>query len=291
MRNLTIKRRKSFVGCAVKMKVYLEDPVSGDLTINGVLCRKLGDLKNNEEKTFTIGSEEARVFVIADKLSKNHCNEFIRIPAGEEDVQLSGKNHFNPFAGNPFWFDGPVDLEMLKNRNKSISKSAIFIYVVLMAGIILGFLVTRNVLSGNSQSAKHFSENGMEITLTHEFRKVQMDGFEASFTSKKAAVFALKEEFDLVEGFGDLTLEEYGELIMEGNGMEAGSKVKNDIGLPYFEYTRENEKLKCDYHYFAVLFKAEDAFWMVQFAVPEADFAEYRPLFIDWAKSIEFTNS
>ena len=57
------------------------------------------------------------------------------------------------------------------------------------------------------------------------------------------------------------------------------------------EYTRENEKLKGDYHYFAVLFKGEDAFWMVQFAVPEADITEYRPLFIDWAKTIEFTNS
>lgn len=291
MRNLTIKRRKSVVGCAMKMKVYLEDPISGDFTINGVLCRKLGDLKNNEEKTFTIGSEEARVFVIADRLSKNYCNESVRIPAGDEDVQLSGKNHFNPFAGNPFWFDGPVDFEMLKNRNKSRNKSAAVMVAALLIGVALGLFFTFNSLSASRKEAKHFSENGMEITLTREFRKVQMDGFEASFTSKKAAVFAIKEEFDLVEGFGDLTVEEYGELVIEGNGMEVGSKVKNDIGFPYFEYTRENEKLKCDYHYFAVLFKGEDAFWMVQFAVPEADITEYRPLFIDWAKTIEFTNS
>ena len=290
MRNLIIKRRKSFVGCAVKMKVYLEDPVSGDLTINGVLCRKLGDLKNNEEKIFPIGSEEARVFVIADKLSKNYCNEFIRIPAGEEDVRLSGKNHFNPFAGNPFWFDGQADLEVLKNRNKSRNKSAVVMVAALFIGIVLGLAFTFNSLSVNSQEPKHFSENGMEITLTREFRKVQMDGFDVCFTSKEAAVFAIREGFDLVEGVSDLTVEEYGEIAIDSNRLDDSVTLKDDIGFPYFEYVRENEEQKCDYHYFVALFKAEDAFWMVQFAVQETDFADYRDSFITWAKTIEFTN-
>ena len=51
MRNLTIKRTKSYVACLAKMKVYIEDRVSGDLVINGVSCRKLGTLKNGEEAT------------------------------------------------------------------------------------------------------------------------------------------------------------------------------------------------------------------------------------------------
>lgn len=55
MRNLTIKRTKSFVACAARMKVYIEDPAAGDTTICGVVCRKLGDLKNGASETFLIG--------------------------------------------------------------------------------------------------------------------------------------------------------------------------------------------------------------------------------------------
>ena len=76
MRNLTIKRTKSFVGCLAKMKIYIEDPTSNEMLINNTSCRKIGDLKNGEEKTFQIGEQEAKVFVIADKLSKNYCNEY-----------------------------------------------------------------------------------------------------------------------------------------------------------------------------------------------------------------------
>ena len=50
MRNLTIKRTKSFVACLAKMKIYVEDPTSNEICINNTPCRKLGDLKNGEEK-------------------------------------------------------------------------------------------------------------------------------------------------------------------------------------------------------------------------------------------------
>ena len=92
MRNLTIKRTKSFVGCLGKMKVYIEDPLSNEMTINNTPCRKLSVLKNGEEKTFLIDENEAKVFVIADKLSKGFCNEYYNVPAGEEDV--FGHRHY-----------------------------------------------------------------------------------------------------------------------------------------------------------------------------------------------------
>ena len=49
MRLLTMKRAKRYVACLVKMKVFIEDP-TGDTMINGTPCRKLGELKNGEEK-------------------------------------------------------------------------------------------------------------------------------------------------------------------------------------------------------------------------------------------------
>lgn len=88
MRNLTIERRKTFVGCAMKMKVYIEDATSNELVIGGVNCRKLGDVKSGETKTFEVAESSAKVYVIADTLSRNYCNEFYQ---GSEDIALSGK--------------------------------------------------------------------------------------------------------------------------------------------------------------------------------------------------------
>ena len=120
MRNLTIKRNKSFVACAVTMKVYIEDPDSTELTINGVNCRKLGTLKNGEEKTFLIEESEAKVFVIVDKFSKDYCNEVYTVPAGEEDVVLTGQHHFNLSNSNAFRFDGVSDRETEAVHKKAL---------------------------------------------------------------------------------------------------------------------------------------------------------------------------
>ena len=74
MRDLSIKRNKSFVGCLAKLKVYIEDIDSKDIVINGVPCRKLGELKNGEMKTFQIGEESAKVFVIAFLMMSSSLN-------------------------------------------------------------------------------------------------------------------------------------------------------------------------------------------------------------------------
>ena len=58
MRNLTITRRKSFVGCAMKDQIYIRDALAQEIIIDGVPCRKLGDIKNGESKTFQIEDGE-----------------------------------------------------------------------------------------------------------------------------------------------------------------------------------------------------------------------------------------
>ena len=83
MRNLTIQRVKSVVACMGRMQVYIEDPARGGLTINGVLCRRLGELKNGEERTFPVEETAVKVFVIADQLSRNFSNDYFQLPAGQ----------------------------------------------------------------------------------------------------------------------------------------------------------------------------------------------------------------
>ena len=105
MRNLTVKREKSFVACLITMKVFAEDKEHGETVIDGTPCRRIGELKNGEEKTFPIGEDDVKIFVIADELSKSFCFDCYALPAGSEDVFLSGRNRFSLSSGNSFRFD------------------------------------------------------------------------------------------------------------------------------------------------------------------------------------------
>ena len=147
MRNLTITRQKSFVASLVRMKVYIEDPQANELEINGVGCRKLGTLKNGETATFLIGDQAARVFVIADKVSRGFCCDCYPLPAGTEHVVLTGRNKFHPGAGNAFRFDGVTDPEVLANRKKGSSKGIVILIVSALAGVITGLLLSMSIFS------------------------------------------------------------------------------------------------------------------------------------------------
>lgn len=103
MRKLTIKRDKTFVGCAMKAKVYLKDE-SGDVLIQGSKCRFVTTIKNNSSETFDIDENENIIYVIYDTLSKDYCFGKKVIPAGKDDVVIHGKPKFSPFKGNPFVF-------------------------------------------------------------------------------------------------------------------------------------------------------------------------------------------
>ena len=121
MRNLTIKRIKSFVGCLGKVKIYIEDPTSSEIVINGVSCRKLGEIKNGNEATFQIENNALKVFAIFDKLSKNYCNDFYELCEGEEDIYLSGQCRFS-LGSNAFRFDNNPSQSAAANRKKGNKK-------------------------------------------------------------------------------------------------------------------------------------------------------------------------
>ena len=289
MRYLTITRTKSFVASLGKMKVYIEDPLSAEIVINNIPCRKIGTLKNGERSTFTIDENAARVFVIADKLSKDYCSEFYKIPAGNEDIVLSGKNHFNPANGNAFRFDGVTDEEVLRNRKRGSKKGLAILIIAAIIGFIAGYMITSGGFSAPKVETKMFSSNGMRITLTNKFVETSIQNYTVCFDSKDVAIFALKEDFNLFDNAENYTLEDYGELVLKNNGFSSDIGLESYNGLTYFEYIFTNPSTSDEYHYFTVLYKADDAFWMVQFATMEKNFEQYQQSFVDWAKSVEFS--
>lgn len=289
MRNLTIKRIKSFVGCLAKMKIYIEDHNSNEILINNTPCRKIGFLKNGEEKTFQIGEQKAKVFVIADKLSKNYCNEYYQLSEGQEDLFLSGKNKFNPANGNAFRFDNNESKEIITNRKKGTRKGLLILIIAAIVGAFAGYSITSNLFSNKMQDDKTFSSNGMTITLTNEFRETDIENYTVVYDSENVAVFVLKEAFTLADGFENYTLLQYADLVTQVNNLDT-AKIKTVDNLILFEYNFTNPKTNDVYRYFSYVYKTNDSFWLIQFAILNENVDKYAYKITKWAKSVEFSN-
>lgn len=297
MRRLWIQRHKALAACAMKIRIYIEDPVRGELDIDGVRCRRLGKLRNGERRGFRIGENAARIFVISDKLSRNVFHEVYQIEAGEEDVFLSGRNYFRPFSGNPFYFDGPAAPEVLKGRKKVQKRGKILLLVSALVGLLAGAAI--GTALGNARPEEQaaasvsaaepwsFAAEGLEITLTTRYSKMEMDGYTVCFGSPDTVVFALREDFALAQGFGELSLPEYGTLVLETNGLTDTAQLQQSDGLCWFEYDYENPETGEKLNYFSVVCKGPDAFWLLQFATEVEKAQDYRPDFVAFAKSVK----
>lgn len=287
MRNLTIKRAKRFVGCLGTMKVYIEDPQANDMTINGVTCRMLGTLKNGETKTFSVSEAAAKVFVIAGKLSKGFCNEYYPLPESTEDILLTGKNCFNPAAGNAFRFDGVVDPAVLANRKKTTRKGMIVLIAAAIVGAVVGFVIggqmVKNMLSAK-QEPKEYQVADLRITLTEQFKDFSVEGYTGGFQTRDVAILILQENRNMLEAGGVNSLTQYAKLVQQVNKHNA--PIQEEEHFLYYEYDFHNSTTNEDFHYFVMMYKNPVDFYIVQFAVRQAETENYREQVMEWAKSV-----
>ncbi len=289
MRNLTIKREKSFVGCLSRVKVYIEDPASSDIEIGGVYCRKLGTLKNGEEKSFQIEERAVRLYIIAGKVSKNICNELFDLPAGSGDVRLCGSNQLNPANGNAFRFDNNDTEATKENRSRGMKKGIVVLALSLVAGAIIGAAIPIIMRKGSVKD-KTFTASGMSITLTNEFITTdELLNCVAGYESANVAVMVMKEKYDNAPGFKDLTPKEYGELCLEAGGRNDISVKEND-GMTYCEYKNKSEVNGIMYQYYGFFYKSSDSYWTVTFASSEKYAEKNSDVFLKWAKTVTFEN-
>lgn len=290
MRNLTIKRTKCFVGCLTPLKVYIEDQASDEIVIGGTPCRKLGTVKNGEEKTFEIEERALKVFVIADKLSKNYCNDFYQLPEGQAPISLSGRPHFNLFTGNSFRFDNNDNKAAIKNRKRSLRKGLIIFVAFFVICAVAGYFGVAIYKKGSAKAErKEFSSNGMSITLTKEFKEIEYAGFIAAYNSPNVAVAALREAFyTLAPRFDNTTEYQYAKMVLQNNGATALIKTTDD--MVNFEYDKINPSTQTSYHYIAYVYRASDAFWLVQFVTVGDKAADYAESIRSWAKSVKFSD-
>ncbi len=134
---------------------------------------------------------------------------------------------------------------------------------------------------------KEFAVKEMKITLTDAFKERDLEGYDKSFDSSKAAVFVLREDKSQLGGL-TLTLKEYADLVHSSNVNRNPGEVKEEEGIFCFEYDNKNEDTGTVYHYYTAMFESGQAFWIVQFATRQDDWAKLRPEILSYAKSVKF---
>ena len=281
MRKVYLTRDKSFVACLAKLNVYVEDANNPEDVIADIPCRKVCKIANGETISFEIPDEETRVIVIADKLSKNLCNDYYRVPAGVSDVEIGGKCTYNPGAGNPFRFHGVTDEDILANRKRSGRKGFITILIAALVGFVIGFVGTMDTWFVND---KVFKADDFEITLTTQFTEDYENGFH-SFYSKDCSVAVAVFDFEQHADFAPLSEMDFLNLLKMNGGFSVSAELRNLEGLYIVEEQAESE-IGDIISYFTVFKKSDDAFFLFEFACENEKYQEYRNQFIDWAKTI-----
>ncbi len=278
MRNITLTREKTFVGCVSKLNVLIADP-AGDITVNDTVCRRVAKIKNGETITFEIGDEATRIYVIADKLSKNYCNDYYPVPEGSDDLVLTGRCRYNPMAGNPYRFEGVTDPEVLANRRKSNNKGAIVVAVCFVIGIAIGLVFSAATSVERPETFSVADE--FEITLTSHFSE-QQDESGYFFGHRDCVVGAYS--YDM----GEITVQEFYEYFKSDDVgyFGADSKLVSEDGLAYVEDQGEAVD-GTTRSYFCTIFKDGSIFYIFEFSSEPEAYGEMRPQFLEWAKTIK----
>ena len=282
MRNVTIIRTKSSVACLATLKVYIEDPENQEITIDGTPCRKLGELKNGEERNFVVGDRAAKLYVIAGEFSKNVCNDFYPLPEGEGDIVLSGKCQYNPATGNAFRFDNNSDEAVKKNRNKGLKRGILIVAIAVVLGIAIRVLPNIKFTSD-----KDFTCEELQITLTSAFTEDDDISFTKMFYSDTIGVYVDRYDTAVATELKGASLEDFAAYTVYM--YELGNlSLKQEGGLSYLELADHPRQDGAKMHHFFFLYQSDDVYWVVQFMTYESDAEKYREDVFDWAKTVTF---
>ena len=290
MRTLTLTRRKSFIGSLGRYFIYIKDP-QGSEFICGTACTKLGALKNGETVSFEIPDGECSVYVGAGSVSRDFNCDLAIVPAGSENVALTGVSRFNPVSGNPFRFDGEPSEQAQQLRKQSQKRAWNFLIPILIGSAIAGLVA--GVAAGTAAAKKHaapkdFTVQNMTITLNENFSVEQMEGSEEWIASDHVGVYTVRDAFAEYEGLEDWTLQEYAATCF-ADEEDPHPVLLTDGNLRYYAYDVDLGD-EGSYSYTAYVFKTQDAFWLVQFVTETSEASRYASDIRAWAQSVVFGN-
>ena len=123
----------------------------------------------------------------------------------------------------------------------------------------------------------------MSITLNGSFEQQVTTEYYGYIASKDVAVFINKDEIGSIMSGRDT--EEYAKNAVAKNNIQTEIKTENGVSSFVFTAVGENGKTFC---YYAYVYKTDDAFWLIQFAVGDGKAKKYSSQIDGWAGSIKF---
>lgn len=284
MRELSIRRANSYVDMLATVNVYMEDPAAGDTIINGIYCRKIGELANGERKTFEIEETQAKVFAIPDNARQDVCNEYYQLPEGASPVFLSGQNRIHPTDGHTFRFDQNMKIRRRMNRKTRVILTGISI----LAGCLLLYAAIAFFVSlVPTGKPKTFTHGDMSITLTDEFRKTKVDLWDTAYKTTDVVVAVKREGFYENPELQHYSPVQYAKATLRNSGIDSTVEIIPGK-LTYFIFSEDSEDRGITYQLYCCIYKTTDAIWIVEFCVPEEHAARYDKDIREWAMSVDF---
>ncbi len=164
------------------------------------------------------------------------------------------------------------------------------ISVCLVFCVLFACLTACSDSEEKSDNSKVFKTDGMSITLTEDFEKQSYEGYTACFVDEEntVIVLTLQEEFSLMDGFEDWSLNKYAETVKSGSVNASNATVRTENGITCFEYEYKNFDNNIRYYYYSTVFKTSDSFWLIQFSCMSEDKDSLKPIFAKYAQSVSF---
>ena len=287
MRQLKITREKT-VTLSSSFYVCIADENSTDLKIKNVPCRLLGRLKNGGEASFEIPETEACVYVYEKKLSRDYTYDMYRIPAGEEDVALTGRSVFNPATSSSFRFYDNETEEALTNRAEADAKAKKVFVRNRILGLVIGVSVVLLAVFLASlflrERPETFKIADASVTLTNKF------------TAESAGESGVEDEYYLYASSRDViceffladpadikTVDDAENFYALYFGLQNVQRYKRE-GLTYFTCTEQGTETLLSSVVF--MFEKNDTVHMLWFSTLPEDSEKYMTKFMEWAKTV-----
>ena len=286
MRTLTIKRHNSVVSTTKSAKIYVDNSSTVDLVINGIPCRKIGEVKNGEEQSFLISeNEQGKVFIVNDdKQTETKC--VWDIAAGYDSVYLTCKAVKDSAGKSVFVFDSATDGDGDIESEKDNSKQRLKNIIIAVSFCALIALVALIIMDKNDTPDNYiFTTEGMTIVLNEGFTPTGVEDAVICYSSSDVNITTYKDSFEGNPDAKIMSVADYANALIKDANITADVKTKD--GVTYFEYQKEGTDGKL-YKYYVSVYKTETAFWNVEMRTYENVYNDHVESFETWAKSVSF---
>ncbi len=173
----------------------------------------------------------------------------------------------------------------------AINSMRVFLSMVCMVTVV----GCSAIFSGIAAKEKTFTKSGMSIVLNENFYEKEYVAYTAYYESSQMLILVLKDDFSNFSSqqynVNSVGTKKYAELVVEGNNLNEKnvSEIITEDDLTYFTY--ENSSNGKDFTYFAVSYKSDDAFWLIQFCCEQNNYENLKPTMLQYAHSVTFDNA